>query len=65
MMIEVKKSPKEPLSPGLKHFADVLRVPHAYQVVMEMDEVDADCFEASQIGKPVRVPLRTLLSKLV
>ena len=65
MIIEVKKSPKEPLSPALKHFAEVLRVPHAYQAVMEMDEVDADCFEASRIGKPIRVPLRTLLSQLV
>ncbi len=65
MMVEVKKSLKEPLSPALKHFSLVLRVPHAYQAVMDMDEVDADCFEASRIGKPIRVPLRTLLSQLV
>lgn len=65
MMIEVKKSQKEPLSPALKHFAEVLKVPHAFQGVMEMDAVDADCFEASRTGKPLRVPLRTLLSQLV
>jgi len=49
----------------LKHFAEVLKEPHAYQAVMDMEEVDADCFAASQMGKPIRVPLRTLLSQLV
>jgi uncharacterized protein len=65
MMVEVKKSPNEPISPSLKHFAQVLNVPHAFQAVMEMDAVDADCFEASRSGVPFRVPLRTLLSQLV
>jgi predicted AAA+ superfamily ATPase len=65
MMVEVKKSPNEPLSPALKHFAQILKVPHAFQAVMEMDAVDADCFEASRVGVPFRVPLRTLLSQLV
>lgn len=65
VMIEVKKSPKEPISTALKHFAEVLQVPHAFQAVMEMDAVEADCFEASRIRKPFRVPLKTLLSQLV
>jgi predicted AAA+ superfamily ATPase len=65
MIVEVKKSPKEPISPALKHFAQVLNVPHAFQAVMDMDGVDADCFAASHIGTPFRVPLRTLLSQLV
>ncbi len=47
-----------------EHFAGVLKVPHAFQAVMEMEGVDADCFEASRAGKPLRVPLRTLLSQL-
>ncbi len=64
MMVELKKSQKEPLSPALKHFAEVLKVPHAFQAVMEMDAVDADCFEASRPERPFRVPLRTLLSQL-
>lgn len=64
MMVEVKKSQKEPLSPALKHFAQVLKVPYVFQAVMEMEAVDADCFEASRAGKPLRVPLRTLLSQL-
>ena len=65
MMIEVKKSRKEPLSPALKYFSQVLKVPHAYQAVLDLEQVDADCFEASRTGKPIRVPLRTLLSQLV
>ncbi len=65
MIVEVKKSPKEPINLALKHFAQVLNVPHAFQAVMEMDAVDADCFEASRPGTPFRVPLRTLLSQLV
>ena len=65
MMIEVKKSRKEPLSPALKHFSQVLKVPFAYQAVMELEQVDADCFDASRVGKPIRVPLRTLLSQLI
>ncbi len=65
MMIEVKKSKAEPISPALKYFAGVLGVPHAFQVVLEMDGVDADCFDPSREKRPFRVPLRTFLSQLV
>lgn len=64
MLVEVKSSPKEPLSEPLKHFARELKVPHAFQAVLNMDEVLADCFDASHVGKPLRVPLRTLLAQL-
>ncbi len=64
IMIEVKKSRKEPLSPALKQFAHVLKVPHAFQAVMDMEPVEADCFDDSRAGKPFRVPLKTLLSQL-
>ncbi|MGA1530327.1 MAG: ATP-binding protein, partial [Kiritimatiellia bacterium] len=65
MMIEVKKSLKEPISPALKYYARLLNVPHAFQAVLDMEPVDADCFEASHPASPLRVPLRTLLSQLV
>jgi len=64
-MIEVKKSLKEPISPALKYYARLLNVPHAFQAVLDMEPVDADCFEASRPASPLRVPLRTLLSQLV
>jgi uncharacterized protein len=64
MLVEVKLSSKEPLSPALKHFAKELNVPYAFQAVLDMEYVDADCFAAPQ-GNPLRVPLRTLLAQLV
>jgi hypothetical protein len=64
MMIEVKKSMKEPFSPALKYFAQQLNVPHVFQAVLETEPVDADCFEASRPAQPLRVPLKTLLSQL-
>jgi len=65
MMLELKRSPREPISPVLKHFAGALQVPHAFQAVFGMDYVDADCFAEGNRGSPLRVPLRTLLSQLV
>jgi hypothetical protein len=35
---------------------------HAFQAVLELDPVDADCFSRRD---PVVVPLRTLLSQLL
>ncbi len=67
MIVEVKKSKKEPISPALKHFAETLEVPFAFQVVMEMDYIDADCFAPIATSKPnsvLRVPLKTWLSQL-
>jgi predicted AAA+ superfamily ATPase len=64
LLVEVKTSAKEPLSPALKHFAKELTVPYAFQAVLEMDYVQADCFASAQRGQPMRVPLRTLLAQL-
>ena len=38
------------------------RAPHAFQAVLDMPYVDADCFEKHE---PVVVPARTLLSQLL
>jgi len=65
IMIEVKKSAKEPISQALRHFAGLLAVPYAFQAVMEMEPVVADCFAGMQPGHVRRVPVRTLLSQLV
>ena len=51
------------LSPALKRFQEQLRTPFAFQVVLEADYVDADCF--AQPGGPLIVPARTLLSQLL
>lgn len=64
ILIEVKKSAKEPLSQALQHFARELAVPYAFQAVMEMEPIMADCFETLKPGQVRRVPVRTLLSQL-
>jgi len=64
VLVEVKKSAKEPLSPALRYFAQQLNVHHAYQAVLDMDYVEADCFTSTREGIPLRVPLRTLLAQL-
>jgi len=61
-MVEVKSSGNQDLSPNLKHFSTVLGVKHAFQVEVEAEYVDADCFKATA---PIRVPAATFLSQLV
>lgn len=61
-LVEVKHT-DERLSPALKTFQDQLAAPHAFQVTIESEFVDADCF-AEQRG-PIRVPARTFLSQLL
>lgn len=61
-LVEVKNSESK-LSPSLKYYQEQLKVPFAFQVAVEADYVDTDCFAAS--GKPVKVPARTFLSQLL
>ncbi len=51
------------LSPALAHYQRQLAAPFAFQVVLDADYVDADCF--AEPGPPLVVPARTLLSQLV
>lgn len=57
------KSTANKMSPALKYFQEQLNVPHAFQVVIEADYVEADCFASRQ--SPVIVPARTFLSQLL
>jgi len=52
----------ERLSPALGYFQTQTRAPHAFQVTLDMDYVNADCFNHRQ---PMLVPARTFLSQLV
>ncbi len=61
-LLEVKVK-DDTLSPSLKYYQDLLKVPYAFQAVMEADFVEADCF--SVIGRPILVPARTFLSQLL
>ena len=61
-LVEVKAS-KGAISPTLAHFQEQLGAPHAFQVVLDADYVQADCF-ASPRG-PLAVPAKTFLSQLL
>jgi predicted AAA+ superfamily ATPase len=60
-LVEVKNA-KTNLAPELFHFQKQLRAPHAFQAVLDLDYVDADCFAHRD---PTIVPVRTLLSQLL
>ena len=60
-LVEVKKS-EESLSDALGFFQRRLGAKHAFQVVLDADYEDLDCFANSE---PVVVPARTFLSQLV
>ena len=60
-LVEVKHR-ETSLSPSLRYYQEQTKAPLAFQVVVDMDYVDADCF-AKPRG-PVVVPARTFLSQL-
>jgi hypothetical protein len=62
MLVEAKRS-DERLSPSLAYSQEQTDAPHAFQVVLDADYVQADCF--AKAGKPLAVPARTLLSQLL
>jgi uncharacterized protein len=61
-LVEVKLQ-DENISSALKHYQEQTKAPFAFQVVVNADYVDADCF-AKPRG-PIVVPARTFLSQLL
>ena len=61
-LAEVKQG-ETSISPALRVFQEQVKAPFAFQVVIEMDYVDADCFAKPQ--GPIAVPARTFLSQLI
>ena len=61
-LVEVKTSDSSRLSPSLKYFHEQLGTAHAFQVAMDADFIERDCFEYST---PVIVPAKTFLAQLV
>jgi len=60
-LVEVKHADRA-LSPALAYFQAATKASHAFQAVMDMDYVAADCFAQRT---PTVVPARTLLSQLL
>lgn len=61
-LAEVKYHEKA-IGPALNHYQNQLDAPFAFQIVIDADYVDADCF--ARAGGPLVVPARTLLSQLL
>lgn len=61
-LVEVKTSDNQSLSKNLIYFQNQIKAKHAFQAVLNMPFVDADCFSEHA---PVIAPLQTLLSQLV
>lgn len=61
-LVEVKNSSNGSLSKSLYYFHKLLNTQHAFQVVLDADYEDIDCFKSTE---PVIVPAKTFLSQLV
>ena len=61
-LVEVKSSGNQPLNKNLAYFQQHTGAEHAFQVVVEADFVEADCFA---MRHPVKVAARTFLSQLL
>jgi len=61
-LVEVKHR-DESIGRNIKYFQDQVKAPYAFQVIIDADYVDADCF--AKDGAPVIVPARTFLSQLL
>jgi len=61
-LVEVKNT-ETSISPWLTYYQQQLKVPFAFQVVIEKEYVNADCF--AHTGPPLVVPAKTFLSQLL
>jgi predicted AAA+ superfamily ATPase len=57
------KSTDNTLSPTLTYYQEQLKIPFAFQVVLNADYIDKDCFTVKD--KPLVVPAKTFLSQLL
>ena len=61
-LVEVKSSGAAKPSESLRYFQQQTQAPHAFQVAVDAEFVERDCFEQS---RPIVVPGKTFLSQLV
>lgn len=60
-LAEVKSSDNRAITKNLHYFQEEVKAPHAFQVAVDGDYVEANCFAYRE---PIIVPARTLLSQL-
>ena len=61
-LVEVKKADRG-ISPSLKYFQQQTQAPFAFQVSLDSDYVNQDCFSVR--SRAIKVPAKTLLSQLL
>lgn len=61
-ILEVKSKQQTQISSALPYFQSITKADHAFQVMMEAEYIERDCFE---ITTPVQVPAATFLSQLI
>jgi len=61
-LVEAKLSANNRVSANMQYFQAQLQCPHAFQVVLDLDYVNKNCFE---YNTPVIVPASTFLSQLI
>jgi predicted AAA+ superfamily ATPase len=61
-LVEAKTSNNSSISSSLYHYQKLTQAKHAFQVVLNMDYVDKDCFSYND---PIIVPAKTFLSQLI
>lgn len=60
-LVEAKQG-ADAISDSLRYFKGATKAPYAFQVVLDLPYVEADCFSRSD---PTVVPAKTFLSQLV
>jgi predicted AAA+ superfamily ATPase len=61
-LVEAKSSNKLGISKNLYYYQEQIKAKHAFQVTMDMDYINIDCFSYT---KPTIIPATTFLSQLV
>ncbi len=61
-LVEVKSTANQPINKHLAWFQEKTGAQHAFQLVMDLPYVEADCFATK---KPTKVPVESLLMRLV
>jgi uncharacterized protein len=61
-LVEAKLNSRQAISKSLYHFHEILKVPRAFQVCMDLPFSSANCFDESH---PVKAPAISFLSQLV
>ena len=61
-LLEMKVSKATGISKSLFYYKKITKAPHAFQVALDMDYVEGNCFS---FHEPIIVPAKNFLSQLI